>query len=1237
MTHRHPILVIAALAAFCSTARAQQSADVLKGRVVNDSGKVVIGATVIVTRGPDRATQQVKSDSAGDWTVRFDPGTGDYLVFIAFPGLKSARRRVQSENGEHNLTANFTLSTDVAQLEAMKTTAVKPVRASNGINPTTPETGASEKWSDGVSGQLPPTVAGDLTALASTFSGVTMTGAGASILGSGPTSNLTTLNGMGMAAGTIPRAARTETRVTGATFDATRGGFAGSNIDVRLGPGSRSYQRRNAFMTFDPPQLQFADPTARQLGVVGGGFRGSFGADGELIRRALTYNVALDVTRSASDPVTLVNAEADALIRAGASPDSVAKLLAFAASPTVNLPLTGGSIPDNRLRQEVAWLGRFDDTRDTLQTRALSTYVGYKKEGALGFGALAAPSAAGERRERTLGAQFTHGMFIRNRVLTETRASVSTTNTDVDPYRSIPGAVVLLRSDNGGTDAHDVAPISLGGSTIGSADDGWTGELGNETIWNAIGRRHRFKATVWGRADGIRREGSGNALGTFTFNSLDDFAANHPSSFSRVLEQPVREGTTWNAATAFSHQYAPTRFFSLLYGARVEANGYASAPSKNPALESALGVTSGAAPTQWHVSPRVGFSYTYNRDRDNGSGTSINGVGKYYRSVVGVLRGGIGDFRDILRPDMLADASASTGLAGGTSILSCVGNATPVPDWNGFDAGSTPVPSSCLGGGGVLAESAPAVTLIDPKFDVPHSWRASLDWTTSVKNWVIKIGGLGSYDLNQPGIVDANFSGTPQFSLASEGNRPVYVSTGSIDPNSGAVSAAESRLSPDFGRVTTRVSDLRGYGGQLTLGLSPDAFKFRSKIQLFTSFNYTLQSTKREFRGFDGAGFGDPREREWAAGPNDARHVVVISGGMSTPKTGTITLFARAQSGLPFTPIVQGDVNGDGRSGDRAFIPFIGAFDGAPSDPAFTSQLNDLLTNGSNTAVECIRGNANGIAKRNSCRGPWTNSLNIQWRPPVPRKYVRRVTPNVYLQNVLAGLDQLVHSSDNLRGWGSPASPDPVFLVPRSFDAGARKFTYDINSRFADTRPGRTVLSNPFRLVIDFSMDLSTDYELQQLRRAVEPVKGPNGWQRRTADSLTSFYLGNTSSIHKMLIAEADSLFLSKAQVAALRKADSVYSAQVRAVYGPLGLYLAAGQGDASKASVDSASAAHKRYWEIFWKQPEIAAEIVNPTQRDLIPMFKSMLAVPQEDRKNSQWQFGYPVQIVDRPGMPIR
>jgi hypothetical protein len=192
-----------------------------------------------------------------------------------------------------------------------------------------------------------------------------------------------------------------------------------------------------------------------------------------------------------------------------------------------------------------------------------------------------------------------------------------------------------------------------------------------------------------------------------------------------------------------------------------------------------------------------------------------------------------------------------------------------------------------------------------------------------------------------------------------------------------------------------------------------------------------------------------------------------------------------------------------------------------------------------------------------------------------------------------------------------------------------------VNPRFADTRPGRTLAMNPFRIVIDFSLNLSTDFDLQQLRRAVEPVKGPSGWQRRTADSLAAFYLSRTSSIHKLLIKESDSLFLSTRQVAALRHADSTFSAEVRALYVPLGQFLAQGQGGAGKAELDSVVATQKAYWKIFWRQPEIADSSVTVSQRELVPMFKSMLAVPMKDRENSQWQFGHPVTFADAPRTP--
>ena len=207
-----------------------------------------------------------------------------------------------------------------------------------------------------------------------------------------------------------------------------------------------------------------------------------------------------------------------------------------------------------------------------------------------------------------------------------------------------------------------------------------------------------------------------------------------------------------------------------------------------------------------------------------------------------------------------------------------------------------------------------------------------------------------------------------------------------------------------------------------------------------------------------------------------------------------------------------------------------------------------------------------------------------------------------------------------------------MLFVPRGFDASAQRFRYDVNPRFADTRPNRAMLREPFRIIIDFSLQLSTDYGLQQLRRAVEPVKSADGWHRRSADSIAAFYLSNTSSVHKGLLAESDSLLLTRAQVTALKQADSVFSERAREVYRQLGEFLARGNGAAGKAELDSANVSKKAYWRIFWEQPEIADSIVTATQKELYPMLRHMLNTSKKDRENSQWQFGHPVKLVDAP-----
>ncbi|NUS98995.1 MAG: carboxypeptidase regulatory-like domain-containing protein [Gemmatimonadaceae bacterium] len=1223
---RHSIRALCALAFLCTAAplAAQNSAaDVIRGRVTDDSARVIAGATVIVTRGPDRLVQQTTTDSGGRYSIRFEPGTGDYLVYVSALGRRSARRRVQRQGTETELVADFQLAPDATKLAEVKVTAKKPERARNDVSPFNQEPGSAESYQEGVSGQLPPSAAGSLSGTASTIAGVTMTPNGPSILGSGAESNLTTLNGMGMAASSIPRAAKTETRVTGATFDATRGGFAGANVDVRLSPGDRMYQNRTAQLTFDPRALQYTDAVGRSAGVPVGGFRGSIGGDGELIRQALTYNVALDVARSISSPATLVDADQATLLRAGISPDSVARLRAVAGP--LGLLSTSG-VPLDRTRDQVTWLGRLDDTRDTLQTRALLTYAGVTKTGAVGFGPLAAPAAGGEQRDNTLGAQLVFGAYVGQGryTLNETRLAASRVASHTAPYLSLPGASELVRSpgiDPATGQATDVTGVALGGGPIFRDDSRWTLEGANETYWYRRGSRHRFRTQLWGRADGAAQSGIANRSGTYSFNSIADLSAGQPSSFSRTLSQPDRSGKVWNGAAAFAHTFVPSRFFSVIYGARVEGDGFLDSPPKDAALESALGVRTGYAPSRVHVSPRAGFSYTYNRDKENGNGSMWSNSGRFYRNPVGTLRGGIGEFRDLLRPDVLSDASA----VGGTLLLSCVGSAVPAANWSQFASDPTTIPEQCAGGGGALAERAPAVTLISPKYDVPHSWRASLDWSTDIGRVLFKTGVLASYDLSQPGTVDANFSGAPRFALdpAAEGGRTMYVSPNAVDSASGAVSPAESRRSAQYSQVGMRTSDLRGYGGQFTTTIQPEVFKWR--IPFYTGLTYTLQSSRRQYRGFDGAAFGDPRTREWAPNVNDARHVFLISGAVEIPKTGTVTLFSRIQSGLPFTPIVQGDVNGDGRWGDRAFIPARGS-----GDASLDAQLASLLGSGSKTARDCVRKYLGQVAERNGCRGPWTESLNMQIAPRIPEKWARRVTASIYLENVLGGLDQMLHGND-LHGWGSQERPDPVLLVPRGFDQTSKRFRYDVNPRFADTRPGRTLYRSPFRISLDFSIDLAVPYPVQQLRRALEPVKGPDHtWQRRGADSLAAFYLRRTSSVYKALLEESDSLFLSRTQIENLQRADSAFSAGVRALYVPLGEYLA-GRGEPGKAELDSAEATEKAYWKLFWQQPEIADTLVTGTQKELFPLLKALVGVPKDRREHSRFMFGHPVSLTDR------
>ena len=71
--------------------------------------------------------------------------------------------------------------------------------------------------------------------------------------------------------------------------------------------------------------------------------------------------------------------------------------------------------------------------------------------------------------------------------------------------------------------------------------------------------------------------------------------------------------------------------------------------------------------------------------------------------------------------------------------------------------------------------------------------------------------------------------------------------------------------------------------------------------------------------------------------------------------------------------MVSGDINGDGLANDRAFV-----FDPANApDAVLTSGMNALFAGAPQAARDCVRSQLRRVAARNSCDGPWTQSLNL--------------------------------------------------------------------------------------------------------------------------------------------------------------------------------------------------------------------------------------------------------------------
>lgn len=1133
-------------------------ADTIKGRVTGDSGQAVDGALIRATMAPNRELFEARSGAQGTYELVVPNGSGDYLVHISAPSRSAwipVRKRVtRTSPTQHLFVVDAQLKPSPAQALPQVTVSAerpKPIRSEPLLG--TVDVGGAEQGVGGVFAALGPDLQGNVNAAALTVPGTMATSDGFSVLGVAGSQNRITLNGMTFGGDGIPRTARSYTTVTTSTYDPARGWFGGAEARLSLQPGS-FLRNMSSSLTLDHPVLQSGDRVASRLGHKYANIIAGMGAEGMLFNDRLSYNVGTQASQRQRDLASVVDGSAEVLKRAGVSVDSAARFTQTLQA--LGVPIYRSGKPTSLRQQSGSLIARVNTPTFNQKTRqpartSLGVIVAASTDGSEGSGAmLSTPASATGTRGRSGSLQVLHSTYLSPYVLQNVTFATSVNYRRQLPGLALPHGAVLTVSDFAdGT--HSLATLGFGGGRgkIRNRDATW--ELASETRFYPSGKpSHQVKLNADVRLDETSRDENGNEFGSFSYNSLAELAAGRPARYARTLVGPKARARAVNAFISLGDLWRAGAMVRVQYGIRVEANRFLSEPTRNPAIESAFGLRNDRGPNRIHVSPRLGFTWYFAR-RPSFGGMMMNGWGIYPTPPVGVLRGGIGEFRSLLPLSVMADAAASTGLPGSQRQIACVGEAVPVPDWDAWVNGSAGFPGSCAGGApNSLQDAAPTISLVSRGFDAPRSWRANLSWTSNAGPFTLFAEGVYSLNHNQMGIVDLNFSAQPQFHLADEG-RPIFVPAGGI-ASSGTLVSGGARFTDAFGPVRQMVSDLRSEAMQATVTANAYDLALLGGSQTL-SLSYTLRSVRSQGRGFDDVTFGDPSLKAWGRSPLDVRHSIVLQAGHGA-KFGNVTLAGVFASGRPFTPRVGSDINGDGLANDRAFV-----FDPArTADPALGAALRDLLTRAPSDVRRCLERHLGVVANRNGCEGPWTTDLNarIAVNTLLLGDKGRRWTVALFLTNPLGGLDAALHGS-SLRGWGSPAFADPVLYRVTGFDAISRRYRYIVNPRFADTRPSASTSRTPFRVTLDIQRSLGPSASLQQLDRMLRPGRRGRPGSRLTAEELVARYRRSVLDPYKNILEEADSLLLQPVQVAALLQAQQSYVTRVDSMWRALADQLA--------------------------------------------------------------------------------
>jgi hypothetical protein len=409
----------------------------------------------------------------------------------------------------------------------------------------------------------------------------------------------------------------------------------------------------------------------------------------------------------------------------------------------------------------------------------------------------------------------------------------------------------------------------------------------------------------------------------------------------------------------------------------------------------------------------------------------------------------------------------------------CIGSFIPMAHWSVFTSDTSAIPRNCVVGSRLpLGEVRPNVAFWGQSAGAPRVWRSALNIEKRLgSRFRAALHALYAHGQHNPAVSDENlvrepreglFVPNPTLEALANEPRPFFPHPAAVIPSTGAVSLSASRHYPFFSTAFELTSGVSSRAGQVTLEVG-GVDQLIGVLQLsHMSLAYTFMRARDESNGYPfqnsfATTAGDPSKREWGTSDLERRHSVLATAIASLSRSLELSVLARVLSGPRYTPMVLGDVNGDGFRNDRAFIF-------APGSPEGDA-LQRLLGTTDERARDCITSQVGRMAHRNSCTTPWYSGLDMQlnWY----RDAAKRVTLSLTAHNVLAGMDALLHGS-NVRGWGQPVYPDNVLMKVESFDPGALAFHYGVNERFGTPTGAASAFRVPFQLGLQVRLQMGS-------------------------------------------------------------------------------------------------------------------------------------------------------------------